>query len=246
MAFTVPASFLKSDSPGLEAFDQWAVARGMRGKDLAETVSNVMKYWVSFAMAKVPRGDRAKVRENLTRLVSTYSAIDRQIYSGKRNKDTRRADALRGTVAAAIVAILNYKGARELARQRSPEFYSKVREFIGKREYSVNHHRGGFIPAINVLGRGKGSTAGDRPPKYRHPSGLIAHQFTDELAEILVENFASQSGDHPFRTRPDGITGIAGDAFDAALGEVLELVSDFLQKDMLDAARSAGFTVTSK
>lgn len=231
----------------LQAFDQWALARGMRGRDIYDTIAKVMRYWVSFAMAKVPLGDPARVRAGLMRQIRSYSALGRIVHSGGRNAGTRRADALRGTVASAIVAILNYKGARDLAKARSPQFYARVNEYIRKRAYSVNHHRGGFIPAISVLGRGKGSdpaaSGGVRMPKYRHPAGSMAHSFTDELAHILVENFASQSGEHPFRTRPVGITGLAGRAFEEALGEVGVMIGEFLRRDMENAASVAGLSV---
>lgn len=242
----------------LDAFDRWAVARGMRGRDLYDTVAKVMRYWVSFAMAKVPKGDAGKVREGLRRQIRTYSQIAARhtgSYTNLRSRKTHRgpgaaqADIYRGSVAAAIVAILNYKGANTLARARSPEFYKKAAEYERNRVYSVNHHRSGFMPAINVLGRGKGSDPGNgnvRMPKYRHPRGLIAHDFTDELAEILVENFASQSGNHPFRTKPDGIAGLAGDAFDKGLAEVVKMVGEFLYHDLANGAAEAGFVVTPR
>lgn len=240
----------------IQAFDTWAVQRGMRGRDIADTIAKVMRYWVSFAMAKVPRGDAAKIRTDLKRIITTYSNL-RTIAGGKTNLRTRkttrdsRADQLRGTMAAAIVSILNYKGARDLAKARSPQFYAKVNQFIGARAYSANSHRSGFLPAINVLGRGTGKGTANtqaiagRLPKYRHPAGLIAHKFTDDIASILVENFASQSGNHPFRLRPDGITGLAGGAFDTALAEVITMIGKFLQTDLQQAALKAGFKVTT-
>ncbi len=258
MAITVPARFLQNvanaDGIGgadvVSAFDRWAIARGMRGKDIFDTIAKVMQYWVSFAMSKIPQGDRAKVRANLMRTIRNYSALDRVVYAGKgKNRDIRRANMLRGTVASAIVAIINYKGARELARARSPQFYAQVAKYIGSREYSVSHHRAGLLPAINVLGRGKGTSAADRGtgmPKYKHPPGFMAHDFTEELASILVENFASQSGNHPFRTRPSGIAGLAGDAFDTALAEVVGMVGEFLHHDMANAAAASGFTVNGR
>jgi len=225
----------------IQAFDQWAVQRGMRGRDIADTIAKVMRYWVSFAMAKVPRGDAGKIRAHLQTLIVSYSRA-------KRGGKSRSADRYRGTMAAAIVMILNYKGARELARARSPQFYQRVNQFINARAYSANHHRSGFLPAINVLGRGKGANAKNaintRVPKYRHPPGYVAHKFTDDLASILVENFSSQSADHPFRTKPDGIAGLAGGAFDSALGEVIEMIGGFLKADLEKSAQKAGFKVT--
>jgi len=263
MAITVPAKFLQNvanaDGIGgadvVDAFDRWAIARGMRGQDIFDTIAKVMQYWVSFAMSKIPQGDRGKVRANLMRTIRTYSALDRALYAGKgRNRDVRRANMLRGTVASAIVAIIDYRGARALARARSPQFYAEVAKYIGSREYSVNTHRAGLLPAINVLGRGKGAAGGatekglvnTRVPKYKHPPGFISHNFTDDLASILVENFASQSGNHPFRTRPAGIAGLAGDAFDAALAEVVGMIGEFLYHDMANAASSAGFSVSGR
>jgi len=136
------------------------------------------------------------------------------------------------------VAILNYKGAWNLARARSPQFYQRVNQFINARAYSASHHRSGFLPAINVLGRGTGKGSANtaavagRLPKYSHPPGYIAHKFTDQIASILVENFASQSGDHPFRTRPDGITGLAGATADPALTSATSDVTDYFTANL--------------
>lgn len=238
----------------IQAFDQWAMQRGMRGRDIADTIAKVMRYWVSFAMAKVPRGDAAQIRQDLKRIITTYSDI-RRIAGPRTNLRTRkttrdaRADQLRGTMAAAIVVILNYKGARDLAKARSPQFYRKVNQYINARAFSANHHRSGFMPAINVLGRGTGKGTANtaevagRLPKYQHPPGLVAHKFTDDLASILVENFASASANQPFRA-PDGITGLAGGAFDSALAEVIRMIGEFLRADLEKAAQKAGFTVT--
>lgn len=227
----------------IQAFDTWSMQRGLRGRDIADTIAKVMRYWVSFAMAKVPRGDASRIRQELKRIISGYSIL------GGHTVKTKKAHALRGTMAAAIVAILNYKGARDLARARSPEFYTRVNQYINARAFSANHHRGGFIPAINVLGRG-GKLTGDaaspsRLPKYKHPSGSIAHKFTDQLASIVVENFASSSANDPFRA-PAGITGLAGRAFDTALTEVVTLIGKFLQQDLEKSAKAAGFTVKTQ
>lgn len=224
----------------IQAFDEWAVQRGMRGRDIADTIAKVMKYWVSFAMSKVPQGNAAKIRSQLQTLIVSYSRA-------KRGVKSRMADRYRGTLAAAIVMILNYKGARDLARARDPLFYSKVNQFVNSRAYSANHHRSGFLPAINVLGRGKGAAAGatvkdainTRVPKYKHPPGYVAHKFTDDLASILVENFASAAGPHAA-----GITGLAGGAFDAGLAEVIKMIGEFLSNDLRAAAQKAGFAVT--
>jgi hypothetical protein len=236
----------------IQAFDQWAVQRGMRGRDSADTIAKVMRYWVSFAMAKVPRGDAAKIRQDLRRIITTYSNL-RAIAGPKTNLRTRkttrdaRADQLRGSMAAAIVAILNYRGARDLAKARSPQFYAKVNQFINARAHSANHHRSGFLPAINVLGRGTGkgtansAAVAGRLPKYQHPPGAVAHKFTDQLASILVENFASAAGPHAA-----GITGLAGGAFDAGLTEVIAMIGNFLRDDLLKSAQAAGFAVTPR
>lgn len=255
MAISVSSNFANNMGSGdpavgldcITAFDQWALARGMRGKDIFDTIAKVMQYWVSFAMSKVPKGDAGKIRRHLETLTTSYSRIG----SGDRAKlrGSRTSNRLRGTIASAIVHILNYKGARlKAAFGDDAGYYATVNQYINARAYSANMYRGGFMPAINVLGRGKGADPGNsgqiRAPKYRHPTGSIAHSFTDQLASILVENFAAQSDNHPFRSKSSTIETLAGDAFDKGLVQVIEMVGSFLKNDMEKAAAASGFTVT--
>lgn len=240
MALTVAPSnlTLSADlSGGLEAFDRWAIARGLRGKDIFDTAAKVMRYWVSFALAKVPRGDAARIHAGLMQTARNYVAATRQ--SRTRSK-AKVSNTYRGTVAAAIVAALDYKGARTA---RGAGFYRIVGQFDRARQFSANHHRAGFLPAFSVLPAGGAQPVDSRGPRYASPAGSIEHHLTDDLASILVENFASQSGDHPFRTRPAGIAGLAEHAFDDALQEVFAMIAGFLRRDMEKAAASAGFTV---
>jgi hypothetical protein len=225
-----PLVTVHADSHGT-ALDRWAAARGMRGKDHAETLARAMKFWVSFAMAKIPLGDAARIRTGLERIITAYETTP-----GGRKPHKRR-----GTLAAAIVYLLDWKGARALARSRSPRFYTLASKFIQARAYSANLHRAGFLPALNLLGKASGPAT--RLPKYRVPAGRIDHRFSDRVAHILVENFATAAaGPGP---APSGITGLAPRAFSDSWPEVEALLEKFLREDAERAAKSAGFDAAS-
>lgn len=254
------------------AFKAWAENLALaRGKTTQEVVNRVMRYWVSFAMAKIPEGDKGKVERQLMALTREYSRVvagQTGSYSNVRSRKRKRAaksammDRYRGTVAAAMVAILNWDGARDKARAGDRAgFYGTVGRFIAARKWAVNLHRvGGFIPALNVLARGHGSDARKRGfgkmsvefqkadrmrgPKYQHPPGLIAWKITNVLTEVLVENFASQA-QRPGRPAPVGVGGLAPDAFRSVLPELRELLLRFVIEDGLltEAAQKAGLNV---
>lgn len=232
------------------AFARWAENQAVaRGKTTQEIIDKAMRYWVSFAMAKIPEGDRAKVDRQLTALTNASSRLG--LRRGLRSRGGKRADKYRGTVAAAMVAILNYDGARDKARAGDRAgFYGSAGKFLSRRKRSVNHHRfSGFIPALNVLARGRGTRrliADDlrRGPKYKHPPGLIAHQLTDLLASVLVEAWPSGSP-RPGRPAPVGLRGLAPDAFSRVIPEIGALLIRFADEDgvLTDSARTAGFNV---
>jgi hypothetical protein len=219
-----------------DALYQWGAARELRGKDISDTLAKAMRYWVSFALAKVPRGSAEKIRSDLTRIVQQYKGT-----KGSKGKVSAR---WRGTLAALLVFKLNWKGdSRDLARARSPQFFVRVSQFVNARAYGANLHRAGFLPALSQLpnARVRATPASDpgRMPKYRHQPGLIDHTFSDQLAEILVENFASAAG-----PKAAGISGLAGDAFDTAAAELFDMISSFLLTDLMEAAAKAGFEIT--
>ncbi len=226
----------------VQAIDRWSYARKLRGKGISDTLAKVMRYWLSFAIAKIPRADADKVRHKLTEIVTTYQREAQRVHH-RLKKDRTVSDKYRGTMAAAIIFALDYKGkARALARERSPRFYGLAGQYINARAYSAGIHRSGFTPALRLLNRGGPQPNTGRLPKYRHPTGRLAHRFNEQAAYILAENWAT-SADKPFRRtgRAGGITVVAGSVLDIAFNEVVAMIEGFLRTDLIASARDAGF-----
>ena len=234
--------FRITDTSAVFALAKYAAKEALRGKGLMDSARKIFRFLVSFALAKIPNGDPRKIREQLTKHVRNYSNL-RAGYAGvsanRRSRKIRRdrvADALRGTMAAKIVGVLNYAGARHV---QSAEFYRIVRRFISRRAYSARLHRAGLSPALAGTAKAGGSVkTGGALPKYYHTPGSYAESLTEDVATILAENWASSHG-------PDakGIVGLAGYAFDQALPEVDALLSRYLQQEIERQARAAGFKV---
>jgi len=218
-----------TDLSASDALRRYAGAEAFRGKGMAETMKKVMRFWVDFATAKIPKGDPAKVESDLKAVVAGYSRL-----GGKRGK---AADAWRGTYASRIVAMIDWQGARKL---KGAAFYAAVRRFVAKRKFASNLHRSGMRPAFLAL-RGKIAKAG-RLPQFQNQPGGYSDSVKEAITEILVENWARAGG-----PKSVGITGpIAGkntgEAFAEAIAQVDALLTKFLEEDIRKQAERAGFT----
>lgn len=216
--------------PFSTALGQWAMQRGLRGKDIADTVAKAMGYLVKNALRRIDKGDRAKIERSLLTIIQE----ERQGAAKRKRAKGVQAEKFRGTLAARLVYLLDYKGARAQFRARSPKFYQTVGQWYRARLFSTNLHRAGLLPALSTLRQG---TEGPMP-RYRKAPGDIKHAFTAEDAEIVVRNWASSA--ERLGRQPAGITGLAGDAFEAGLSEMERRVAEFLQRDMEAAAARAG------
>lgn len=112
--------FYISDASAITALGQFAAKEAIRGKGMLDTARKVFRFLVSFALKKIPDGDPRKIRSQLMTVITTYSrlrAASIGVSSSLRTRKTNRsrtADALRSTLAAKLVYILNYLGARHV------------------------------------------------------------------------------------------------------------------------------------
>lgn len=246
-------------SAAFAAFDDWAQLQRIRGKSAEQTLRKVMKFWISFALFKIDAADPAAIEASLMRLTNGYSRRLTGMIGASSNLRSRRvsrakgaamADKYRGTVAAAIVAVLNYKGVKTASSLKSRKaivvdsagFYQKVRQFISARKYSARHHKAGFYPSITAL---KIGNTGGRLPRYRNTPGSYKEDIQDLAATLVAENFAS-AAQRPGRPAPLGIAGLAPDCLRSSEPEIARLLADWLAKDLMDAAHGAGFAALSK
>jgi hypothetical protein len=131
--------------------------------------------------------------------------------------------------------MLNYKGARRMERN---EFYRTVGKWVRGRVLGARIHRAGMAPALDATadaGRVKGDRR--RLPRYRRQPGSYEQRLKADTADILVENFASAFG-----ARAKGIVGIAPEAFNSSAAEVDRLLAIYAERNLREAARSAGYT----
>lgn len=212
------------DMSASEALRKYAGMQALRGKSMAETMKKVMKFWVSFAIAKVPKGDAEKIMRDMQTIVTNYSRL------GTRRGKT--ADAWRGTYAAMLVAMLNWQGARKL---KGAAFYAKARMFANRRRFAANLHRSGMRPAMMRL-RAKMTSAG-RLPQFKNQPGGYVERVGDRVVDILVENWAKAGS-----KRSGGITKLAPHAFTDALAEVDAMLAEFFLQDVKKWADKVGLT----
>lgn len=231
------------------ALTRYAGIEALRGKTMAETMKKVMRFWVDFAVKKVPKGDRGKIMRELSQVVTSYSKISSSMTGVSTNLKTRKTkraahvDRWKGTYASIIVAKLNYNKAKGSGWDH---FYKSVALFVRRRLFASNLHRSGFRPAFMRL-RGKMSSLG-RDPKMRSDAGGYIDSVKERVVEILVENWASAREDWepgvPKKHKPDGISKLAPNAFNEALVQVEAMLTDFFYKDVKKLAKEVGFDVS--
>ena len=162
---------------GLTAY--LAQQRADRGRTEAATLQRLMKYWVSYAMADVPRADAAAIRLYLLGKTALTGPPART-----RRKRSAQRQLLQQTIALAIVVKSNYKGKGRTAR--GMELLKLTNAYINARTFAAGVHRSGFLPALQLLR----APAGQRLPKYKHIPGRVAILDETETFGITVENFA--------------------------------------------------------
>lgn len=231
---------LMADMSASDALMRYAGAEAMRGKTMQETLKKIMRYWVAFAMAKIDKGKSAKIRADLSAVVSAYSSVASSRTGQSSNLRTRRVkrakavDKWKGTLAAKVVGLLDYKNARGSG---FAAYYAAVGKFVSASAFSANLLRAGFRPAYQVL---KAMPGAGRMPKFKAGAGRIKLQLADSVADILVENWA-----HGNSPRSKGIAEIAPTAFSIAFREVEIKMTEFYLKDIKKAAKESGLTVDS-
>lgn len=230
-----------------QALEAYALDQVAHGRDIVRVMQRVMAYWMSLAVQEIPRPEREKLAAYLYTVTSRGksrrpSSVSRlKPAAGPRQlKAAQSQDALRNTVAARIVASLNYYGARRLRRQgQAAQFYRLIQQFIRRRTGSAGLLRSGFIPGFRALKKNASSSDGVKPPPLGAAPGSIRESYTDTAATILVENWAAQRQDG--RRRVLGVAGLAPDAFTNAIPNLESLYRDLLLANMRERAAKAGF-----
>jgi hypothetical protein len=225
-----PSLFHVVDMSVDSAIQKYATHRLFQGKALIDSQRKVMRYWVHFAIKKIPKGDRRKIIAQLSTIVTQYTNLEAARKGLRTNLKTRKVirnasdEKWKGTRAAKLAIILSKKKGIRLSPAK----------FVSNKSWSANLHRAGLAPAIE----GAGVPYGGRLPKLKRPAGTYTETILGATARILAENMASSNG-----SRAAGVNGLAPGAFTDALREVEVLVNRWLVADIKAAAKESGFSL---
>lgn len=202
----------------------WAASR--RGsKDLSRLINLAMRQWVSFAIHKIPKANRAAIKARLEARASRarfQHGIVRTTKTGRESKSARY-QFLKESLAAYIVYATNYRTRRGSARAMSAaQFYAHVGRYIGARQFSAGYLKAGLYPALSEFKAARGEDT--RPARYRQPAGT-AVAARPEAPEARVADFAS------------GILDVAPRAFLDSLGDVVTWIQRNIVQNLIERAR---------
>lgn len=223
-----PPLFSVTDRSAIDAINRYAQHRAFRGKALVDTFRKVMRFWVHFAIGKIPAGNRQKIIADLSRVVTSYTrlgAANRGVKSSLKTRKVVRktsADRWRGTLADRLARIRRIRTGKPLSPSR----------LVSGKAWSANLHRAGLAPSI----AGAGVPYRGRLPKLKRPAGSYEEKIMTAAVEITAHNFASANG-----SQAAGVGGLAPTAFSAAQNEVVALVQKWLTADIKQAAKDVGF-----
>jgi hypothetical protein len=222
-----PPLFSVTDRSAIDAINRYAQHRAFRGKALVDTLRKVMRFWVHFAIGKIPAGNRQRIIADLTKLVTTSSKLDlgrKRRFSRVTGKEIRNKskDRWRGTLADRLARVRRIKTGTPLSPTR----------LVSGKAWSANLHRAGLAPSI----AGAGVPYRGRLPKLKRPAGSYEEKIMSAAVEIAAQNFASSNG-----PKAAGVVGLAPTAFSAAQNEVVAQVEKWLTADIKQAAKDVGF-----
>jgi hypothetical protein len=221
------AALTFTDTSLQKSLARYAAARRVRGRTDQDTLRKVMKEWLFLAWEKIPAGNKPKIQANLMQIVTKYKA------AGKRRSKSKAANEMRGTLAMHIIMKLNYGGVREAAPKggwQTDAPYRIAKRFVKMRLFSSNMHRAGLFKGFDLV---HGRPGGGGPRYRKAPIGSADESLGNQLTEILVENWASSKGGI-------GISGLAGDAFEATAAAVATRFRQFAIEDELVNAQKYG------
>lgn len=203
------------------SLSRYAAARRHRGGTDQSTLRKVMREWLFEAWERIPEGNKPGIRANLMRIITTYARATK----GRKSK---AQDEMKGTLAAKVIWMLDYKGARKL---KGAAFYRMAKRFLNMRMFSANMHRAGLFKGFDLV---HGRPPGRSGPKYKkHPIGDANESIGNQVSEILVENWASAKNGW-------GIAGIAGGAFEDSAAAIAEKFRRYAIADELQNAQKHG------
>lgn len=236
----------------------------MKGADPIKTVNKAAGYVASFAAArganaKIPVANPARIEALMRTVIASSSRrfANRVSISKKtgRVRKTRRlvrvskvASEWKGTLAAAIVARINYKGSTRGSKRyertiraalsandkgkaaTSGAFYRLVGRFVRMRAKSAGYLRSGLFPAMKKFKQAAAQQSDPTSKNFKVPPGdAMAATRTGARIKATMEDYAR------------GVDIVAPNALRQAEQQVADLFTKWIREDVAKAARTAGF-----
>lgn len=221
-----------------DALNRYAEHQRLMGNIRENAVRNVMRYWLDFTVNKMSQRDAngtaiwsemGRIESAYTKLQGSALGISTNIRSKKVKRD-KVVDRWKGSVAARLVAVLNYKNSRNLP---ASQFYRLVSKFAQARRFSAGFHKSGWRTAKLRL-RGKL----DNVKNFKNSPGSFKERIKESMVEIMAENYARSGG-----RKADGVDKLFPDVLEQTWKEVETMLLKFIQKDMDKHAEESGLTV---
>lgn len=236
------STFIKiTDLSMMPSLAAYARSEQLRGRSLMDTMRKLMKFWLSFCLKQVPKGDRAKVESYLLAinpgekaLQSPSRAAGLSQNASKRSRSrAARVDRLRGTRLAVIMRKFNIYGAKAI---RNPErFYQLCARYLSRRKAGVNVHRASLI---DPLKRFKGTAS--HSAKLKKSPHAVFERASENFAKLAVDAWGS-ARITPQNPSPKGMEGIAGRVFFRTMRMVETIAKKWLLERLVKGARQSGF-----
>jgi len=213
--------------------------------DIARSINHVMARWVGFAMAKIPRADKRRIKARLEGKAAAAGARFQQGFrkTSKSGRESRSARylVLRDSVAAYICYLKNrahterrvkgFVGPMPQLKARSmnaDQFYAAVGRWVGARQYSAGYLRSALRPALNEFRVRLGLD--ERGPQYRKGTMGSARkaQPQEAIATADVEAYV------------DALGSVSPRAFLESLPEITTMVEQWIGDNMAKRAAAEG------
>ena len=224
--------------PAEDALTKYGDHRLLLGKSRDRSIRNAMRMWIDFTARKMSLrdADGTAIWSEMGRIESAYTKLTGSALGVSTNLRTKKVkrdkvvDRWKGSVAARIVAVLNYKSARNMP---AGQFYRTVSKFAQARRFSAGFHKSGWRMAKLRLRGNLGDV------KSFKGIGSYKEKVKESMVEILAENYARAGG-----RKAAGVDKLFPEVLEQTWREVEVMLLKFIKEDIEKRAAESGLEVT--